>query len=34
MKKKICKETKIVKQVLEVTYMWKNPQVDSVIFAQ
>ena len=31
-KKKFSKETKIVKQVkhlLEVTYMWKNPQVDS-----
>ena len=34
LKKEFSKETKIVKQVLEVTYMWKNPQVDSVIFAQ
>ena len=34
LKKEFSKETKIVKQALEVTYMWKNPQVDSVIFAQ
>lgn len=37
LKKEFSKETKIVKQVkrlLEVTYMWKNPQVDSEFFAQ